>query len=515
VTRDERHERLRLPRRTRRIPLAGILVVVLAAGCSDDETAGGADPGPTTAESGGSTTTAPARPGGPAAELSALDGGDGPFVAAAATPDLDSVGYVEEEYAASGTATSYVAPGELGADGRWTLRPDATAPYRTRVLVRRPADADAMSGTVVVEWLNVSGGADANPDYVMLEEEIARRGHVWVGVSAQRIGVEGGPVLVTAPGGEGIAGKGLKAIDPARYGSLEHPGDGFAFDIFTQVARAVRAGGPITAGQRPDQVLAVGESQSAVALTTYYNGVQPIAGAFDGFLVHSRGSVALPLVGPGEHADLAGSIGGGAVLLRDDLDVPALVLQAEGDVIGVLSSYSVRQDDTDTYRLWEVAGTAHADTRLVGATAEQLDCGAPVNDGPMHVVAKAALRALEEWVRTGEAPPEAPRLEVAGDPPAIIRDADGVARGGIRTPPVDVPVVVLSGAPPPNPDLICILLGSTTPLPDERLRELYETRADYERSYEDALDRAVAAGFVLEEDRAALRAYADPARVPG
>ncbi|GIU89023.1 MAG: hypothetical protein KatS3mg010_0122 [Acidimicrobiia bacterium] len=224
-------------------------------------------------------------------------------------------------------------------------------------------------------------------------------------------------------------------------------------------------------------MLAVGESQSAVALTTYYNGVQPIADAFDGFLVHSRGSVALPLVGPGEHADLADSIGGGAVLLRDDLDVPALVLQAEGDVIGVLSSYSVRQDDTDTYRLWEVAGTAHADTRLVGATAEQLDCGAPVNDGPMHVVAKAALRALEEWVRTGEAPRRRRRgWRRRGDPPAIVRDADGIARGGVRTPPVDVPVVVLSGASAARTrSLICILLmGSTTPLPDERLRELYE-----------------------------------------
>lgn len=494
-----------------------LALAVLAGGtaaCSDDDEAGDAPGGaPSAGEEGPATaTTAPA---GPVAELTALEGGDGPFVAAAATPDLDALGYVEEEYAASGTATSYAPEGELGGDGRWTLRPDASAPYRTRVLVRRPADVGDASGTVVVEWLNVSGGADANPDYVMLEEEIARRGHVWVGVSAQRIGVEGGPVLVTAPGGEGIAGRGLKALDPARYGSLEHPGDGFAFDIFTQVARAVRAGGPITAGARPDRVLAVGESQSAVALTTYYNGVQPIAGAFDGFLVHSRGSVALPFVGPGEHADLAGSLGGGAVLLRDDLDTPALVLQAEGDVLGVLGSYAVRQDDTDTYRLWEVAGTAHADTRLVGATAEQLDCGAPVNDGPMHVVAKAALRALEEWVRTGDAPPEAPRLEVAGDPPAIVRDGDGIARGGIRTPPVDVPVVVLSGAPPPNPDLICILLGSTTPLPPERIRELYASRADYEQRYAAAADDAIAAGFVLEEDREALLGYADPAAVPG
>ena len=111
------------------------------------------------------------------------------------------------------------------------------------MLVRRPADPKEFSGTVIVEWLNVSGGVDADPDWVSLREEIVRRGDAWVGVSAQRIGVMGGPVLVKVevPGAE-AAGKGLKAIDPARYGSLEHPGDGFSFDIFTQVARAVRAG---------------------------------------------------------------------------------------------------------------------------------------------------------------------------------------------------------------------------------------------------------------------------------
>ena len=52
------------------------------------------------------------------------------------------------------------------------------------------------------------------------------------------VGVMGGPVLVKVdvPGSE-AAGEGLKKIDPARYGSLEQPGDGFSFDIFTQLER--------------------------------------------------------------------------------------------------------------------------------------------------------------------------------------------------------------------------------------------------------------------------------------
>ncbi|MBV8302661.1 MAG: hypothetical protein JOZ04_00520 [Acidimicrobiia bacterium] len=94
---------------------------------------------------------------------------------------------------------------------------------------------------MVVEWLNVSGGVDADPDWANLQEEIVRAGHIWVGASAQRIGVMGGPTLVgvQVPGAE-AAGKGLRGIDPVRYGGLDHPGDGFSFDIFTQIGRAVR-----------------------------------------------------------------------------------------------------------------------------------------------------------------------------------------------------------------------------------------------------------------------------------
>mgnify|MGYP003528218858 CR=1 FL=1 len=48
------------------------------------------------------------------------------------------------------------------------------------------------------------------------------------------------------------------------------------------------------------------------------------------------------------------------------------------------------------------AGTAHADAHILGPTAASLDCGVPINDGPLHIVAKAALRALTTWLTTGE-----------------------------------------------------------------------------------------------------------------
>ena len=455
------------------------------------------------------------RPAGAAADISEeITGGKGPFVASANGLDLPA-GYVDHEYVAFGTASAYRASGTLSDDGHWSLEPSSSAAYRTRVLVLSPEDVARASGTVIVEWLNVSGGADANPEYTSLAEEIVRAGHIWVGVSAQLIGVEGGPVLVKAPGGDDLAGKGLKAIDPDRYGSLQHPGDGFSFDIFSQVARAVLNGGAILRGAKLKTLLAAGESQSAFALTTYYNGVQPLTRVFDGFLLHSRGAASLPLVEPGKSADLAGSIGGSVhPVLRDDLDAPVLDLQAEGDLTGLLGSSAVRQPDSDRFRLWEVAGTAHADAHLVGPLADTLDCGVPINHGPLHVVAKAALKALDAWVRTGKQPPGAPRLELTNDePPTISRNGDGIALAGIRTPPVDVPVEALSGAAGPNSEVICLLLGSSQPLSAARVAALYTDRGDYMRQYEAATDRAIHSGFVLEADRAALLAFAQPSRI--
>ena len=491
--------------------VAVVACLLVGAGCSADEGKGVA----TTSTGLAAPKPAPARPDGPVAELTPIEAAGSPFIGSAVGVDVPD-GYRQTEYIASGEATGYDAPDPLPADGEWTFRPEGSAAYRTRVLVRRPEDPGAFSGTVVVEWLNVSAGLDANPEYASFEEEIVRRGDAWVGVSAQLIGVNGGPVLVPVPGVDAFTGKGLRSIDPVRYGTLDHPGDGYAFDIFTQVARAVRD--VDIAGATVDQMLAAGESQSAIALTTYYNGVQPLTRTFDGLFIHSRAFAALPVVGPGEMADLAGSMAKvpHAVVLRGDLATPALELQSEADVTGVLRSIEARQSDSDTFRLWEVAGTAHADQHLLGPMADLLDCGSPVNSGPMHLVAKAGYAALKTWAAGGDAPPTAPRLatdEAGGATPTQRRNAAGVGEGGIRTPPVEVPVEVLSGAPGPNSSLICQLMGSTTPIPPEQLATMYASAADYQRRFDAAVEATVDAGFLLAEDRAAMAAFASPERL--
>ncbi|WP_007510001.1 MULTISPECIES: alpha/beta hydrolase domain-containing protein [Pseudofrankia] len=442
-------------------------------------------------------------------ELVGLTGGKGVMLASPVPADVAAVGYVEHELAAAGTATAYRAVGELSADGRWTFGPAGSAPYRTRVVVRRPVAAERFSGTAVVEWLNVSSGHDADVIWATNHEEITRRGHAWVGVSAQLIGVAGGPVLASPV--EGADAPGLVGTDPERYGSLVHPGDGFAFDLFTQTARSVRDG-TLLGGLTPRLVLAAGQSQSAYAMVTYVNGVEPLVrGLFDGYLLHSRGLGALNLAAPGQPAGLHALTATSPVLVREDTTTPVLIVQAEGDLNQVLHSLGSRQDDLEHVRTWEVAGAAHADQHTVGPFADLLGCGVDVNDAPMHVVVKAALRALETWARGGTPPPASPRITTAGG--EIVRDGDGIALGGIRTPPVDVPVDVLSGIPGPNPSVICQLFGSTIALPAARVAELYPSRAHYLARYTAAVDRLVADGFALAEDREALLAYAQPDRI--
>jgi hypothetical protein len=79
---------------------------------------------------------------------------------------------------------------------------------------------------------------------------------------------------------------------------------------------------------------------------------------------------------------------------------------------------------------------------------------------------------------------------------------------------VDAPVDVLSGLAPEDSSVICLLFGTTTPIPDEQLAALYPTADDYVAAYEEATDAAIEAGFVLEDDRDQVLDGADPTRIP-
>src|SRR5262249_46496488 len=166
--------------------------------------------------------------------------------------DLATVGYVEQEFFISGTASAYVNQGTLGVDGLWTVTPADTATYKTRILVRRPAERKRFNGTVVVEWFNVTAGLDAAPDWTQSHVELIRDGFAWVGVSAQLVGVEGGGGILP------VISLPLKTVNPARYGSLHHPGDGFSYDMFSQAGAAVRNVPALLGDLMPTKFIAAG-----------------------------------------------------------------------------------------------------------------------------------------------------------------------------------------------------------------------------------------------------------------
>jgi hypothetical protein len=412
--------------------------------------------------------------------------------------------YLEEEFFVEGTATSFAPTGRQSTDGRWTVEPAASAAFRTRIIVRRPRSTNSFNGTVVVEWLNVSSGQDADPGWRYLAAEICRSGYAHVGVSAQQVGVSG------HQGNDDLAGKLMQTMrlpslvesDEARYGSLVHPGDAFAFDIFSVVAQALRAEPSILGGLQPTKFLAMGESQAAAHLTTYVNGIALRDRLFDGFLIHSRGSGAALWEPTGTVFSMVGQ----AVRLRTDLDLPVLTFETETDVT-LLDFAAARQPDTDRLRTWEVAGTAHADAFLIGEAESFLGCPGAINRGPQAFVLRAALDHLNRWAGGCTPPPSAPPLLLAGEG-TLARDMDGIARGGIRTPAVDVPAAVLSGEPQPGVSPLGRLMGSTVALDPDTLYERYGSRAAYLDRCATASDRAIYEGFLLPADRAAVLADA-------
>jgi hypothetical protein len=516
----------RARRRSRAVGVVAVGVValvlgLLAAGCADDAPGTADDAvGNTTTAADETTTTAAAEAEGEAdvraRELTVtgpITGGRG--MMATATPiDLDAAGYLEEEYFISGEATAYGPVGELGLDGRWEAQPVATAPFTTRFVVRRPADPAAFNGVVVVEWFNASSDVDIDIDFVFAGEELLRGGYAWVGVTAQAIGIEGDGT--TSPFGPGALG--LQAWDGERYAELAHPGDEFSYDIFTAVGESLRSPGDVDPldGLDVEHLLATGESQSAFRLLTYANAVAPLAGVYDGILIHSRGGSGAPL-GPSDTM-----LGGDVPLaaqVRTDLDVPVLQVQTETDLIALVPTSpftAARQPDSGTVRTWEVAGTAHADSYYLARLSEQglrqfdgfLDLSGvlgTMNSGPQNFVMNAAVRWLWQWAAEGTEPPSAPPIEVAGG--AIVRDGDGNAIGGLRTPQVDVPLATLTGEG-------MSMVGRTVPFDDATLAARYGDEAGYLAAFTRALDATIEAGFLLEDDRAAILADAAE-RYPG
>lgn len=403
--------------------------------------------------------------------------------------DLEGNGYVEEEFLVSGTADAYSTTGELvGTD----------VPYETRMVVRRPVRQRDFNGTVLVEWQNVSAGYDLDalwqPDHVM------RSGYAWVGVSAQRVGVDQ-----------------LRGWSPARYGDLDVTGGGrfmadeMSYDIFAQAAKALTtprrghghgrggdaadvagtAGGGRDGGRgdevrpmgrlRVDTLIGTGASQSAGRMTIYYNSVLPqVEPVFDGY----------------------GFIVGNAP-----------TREGAEPIFHVLSETDVRspvwpRQDSDLYRRWEVAGSAHSgwtgqeyrmpiSERDLGAPPSYECESPPFSRVPLAHVVSAAYDHLTRWIEEGDAPPTAEPLEFNADGTKA-RDEHGLALGGIRLSQVEVPTALNTGDN--AGETFCRLFGTHVPFDEATLDELYPDHRGYVAAVARVDRRNVRAGYIVPAD---------------
>ncbi len=436
--------------------------------------------------------------------------------------DLAEHGFVAEEFFLSGNARTYskAEGAEWGRDGKWQAEPAGEVPFKTRLLVYRPADPAKFNGTVVTCWNNVTAGYEL---FFGESPEVLDGGYAFVCASVQKVGVHGFP---DEP-------QGLKAWDGERYGDLSIPTDDASYDIFTQVGRAV---GPDRqddidplGGLDVKQVIAVGASQSAGRLSTYVNAVHPLpreqgGHTFDGFILQIYFGGGAPIEAsdrPVPRDRNARRVPRAANLIRDDLDVPAMIVNTELEAI---ACFDVRQPDTQRFVTWEAAALTHvsyqAQVMRNGKYERDFGVAPPAASEQMNRIYlqpfyDAALFHMRNWIETGSPPPSQPLIEFT-DAGEVIRDEHGIAKGGIRMPQAAVPVAMNSSVPVTD-DFAGRLRGSNEVFGAAKLAALYGDEAGYLAQFEAAAHGAVETGVMrprdvapaLEEARAEYRRACD------
>ncbi|MCL6460137.1 MAG: hypothetical protein K6T85_19270, partial [Gorillibacterium sp.] len=420
-----------------------------------------------------------------------IKGGEHGWAFGAYFGDIKKLGYVEEEYFIEGIAQRYSAVGELAPDGKWKVKPGSTAPYKTRILVRRPADPAKFNGTAVVEWANVSNGYEisfADP------AGLYKNGFAYVSVSAQPLGVQGYEEN----------SQGLVAWDPARYGSLSVADDGVSYDIFTQAARAIGSDRNTTGvdpmgGLKVKKTIAIGGSQSGNRVLAYANGIQPIENTFDALMPLLCAGTASDFEDAIAHADVTKHSRAIKAKVRDDLTTPVMEINTQTEA---LVYYPQRQPDTDRFRSWEITGASHAPFRQMqlirqktdrDGLSSSIDTYSAIHASEVNwlYTVDAAILHVHNWINGGDAPPQMKQIEVSLKNKDYAFDQFGNAVGGVRLPELEVPIAKYAVSP------LYGLGGYTIPFTAEQLKKLYPTHKDYVAKVKAAAKAAEKAEVIL------------------
>lgn len=360
-------------------------------------------------------------------------------------------------------------------------------PYTTRILVRRPEDASRFSGIVVAEPMHASGNSWM---FFFTRIYMMRQGHVSVEIAPQKAGTEA--TIVPS--------------NPQRYAAISLPDAAQANDIMAQVGALLKGNGPSSplAGLKVRRLFMMGTSQSAGTLRGYLptHGTSRMPDGkpiFDGFLATSTAGMPIPKV-----------------------DVPLIQVATQTEVFrGAAEGSAYRRADGDApgdqYRLFEIAGMPHNDSRE-NPTYSPDPCKLPVTKYPVGAMMAMSLNHLIQWVDKGTVPPRADRIVVENG--AIALDANGNARGGVRSTYVDLPVakygVPNNADPKPGTrdDFYCGIAGYETSLSADQLRALHTNTAAYRGKVKERLAALTKAGWFLPDYAGQVTMDAENVRIP-
>ena len=156
----------------------------------------------------------------------------------------------------------------------------------------------------------------------------------------------------------------------------------------------------------------------------------------------------------------------------------------------------------DRYRHYQIVGASHVGTRgvtdpleIFPTLANVMEPGDQLSRFP-NGFSTAATYNLVAWVTEGVAPPKAPVIEIADG--EIVRDEFGNARGGVRSPYVDMPTARYMPAARG-------LIGLQEPIPADRLQSLYGSKAEYLERFEAEIDKLVDQRWLLPESGERLK----------
>jgi hypothetical protein len=454
--------------------------------------------------------------------------------------DLEANGYTLDEYFISGKANVY----DWGSDGKAATPRVRTAgaPYKTRIVVRRPKRTNQFSGNVWVELNNPSRAYDAEIQWPAVQQKFMRDGDIHIGLTAK-------PISIAA----------LKRFDADRYGPLSManplppgdqscgslPGDpgynentsklyenGLAWDIVSQVGALLRSrgdGNPL-GKYKVRRVYATGESQTAFYLDTYVNNFAARARLSNGGPVYD-GYVSVSGAGrpnPINQCVPATTVGDP----RSELPAkhePFMRIDSQSEPFA-LGGLQWRRADSDApkagYRLYEIAGAAHgwgelanydvpqADVRAAGAQPLLYnECVEPRwNSLPRQYIEPAMYSNMQRWVDDGRRPPHADRLALTADGTKFEKDQFGNVLGGVRNPYVDVPIATYYETA--TGGAFCGVLGHQDDFGSGQLQSLYVTRQNYVAKVVEATARMRRARFVEPADAKEIVQEARYTRIP-